>query len=744
MPPKTVQVVGGDVTPHHSLIAETLRAVNGARASPSAFASVIDSEAGHIDAENILSLPGWERGIRLRDGKAGYSEAAGAMRRQAALPPLVHTAELQKAADSCALRMADLEDVNAAHPPRMGLMQHVKLYAKIGGMLQMNLSRGFFDSGDSVAVSWLVADGDAERGFRDTVLRKEAGHFAVGAACGRDKRVYVVGLFADNCWAHDEHRNAAAMLVSAYDADEDGFLSWAEYQALCKDLALHSLLDGNDESDFEVLCATVNALPEGPDGVAMSSAPQGRLSEQGLRKILGGDEFLRDKKGEIGRLVAAKRAGKVAVRQSNSVNHEKSKQQAVGSNLTVNKAGIVAHLQKLWRAKKGDVLDEMLANYKSPLPEEDTQGRLMVFAEISRCLQDQVKRDYPTRNRIELLNMLLYTMAGPDIDSVMSFTNVPAYNENNMGEWDAYQALHKDERNGAMFSQINWAMRTVNCNDYNSEAWDTVQKWVKTICLLAAICNDSEVSLNDALSRGLAGLPPAVVDVHAALNAGHVIDWAAPSSCATDPGVAQAYVLGQAANAQKTSGGCVFFSVTGTTHGIPLQSVSKYPREAEVLLSPLSSFKVHYRGTKAELPKDVICVEMRQVRYVQVMLCSPFHFTSPAHAYTHDTYSGTTPADANFAAFLKDCLAEAEAAVPRLLKTSEDVNTGIPSSLADTLKYAFAPPPLPIEDRTVYLRQHIDDKFTPPSPLPQPRTHTHRAQAGHQAVRPQWSRHHAS
>eukprot|EP00754_Rhynchopus_humris_P020503 Rhum_TRINITY_DN14699_c2_g1::Rhum_TRINITY_DN14699_c2_g1_i7::g.108433::m.108433 len=59
--------------------------------------------------------------------------------------------------------------------------------------------------------------------------------------------------------------------------------------------------------------------------------------------------------------------------------------------------------------------------------------------------------------------------------------------------------------------------------------------------------------------------------------------------------------MGNAANAQKkkapadgddSSCDSIFFSVEGDIPGLPLSDLSKYPKEAEVLLPPLSSLRV--------------------------------------------------------------------------------------------------------------------------------------------------------
>lgn len=124
---------------------------------------------------------------------------------------------------------------------------------------------------------------------------------------------------------------------------------------------------------------------------------------------------------------------------------------------------------------------------------------------------------------------------------------------------------------------------------------------------------DMEPEEKGVLYRGLAGLPPHVREAHSKLAEGDEIQWAAPSSCAANPKISRDYVRGAAANATKASGGTVFFTIEqGTQSGLPLQDISKYPREAEVLLPPLTHFEVvHATLGGKKLPEDTVSIRLR-------------------------------------------------------------------------------------------------------------------------------------
>ena len=262
-----------------------------------------------------------------------------------------------------------------------------------------------------------------------------------------------------------------------------------------------------------------------------------------------------------------------------------------------------------WRRKPGDVVDELISNIKAP---ETVHSKLAVIAEASRYLQ-QVKGDaYPKYNRIELLCMTIYTMAGPDIDALVTFDNVPTYDEQNPTPWENYVKQYGKERNGAVFSAINWAMRTAADPKKRDqadgiEAWETCCKWVKYIGLLISICTQQNGSdPTEMLYRGLAGLPAEVLAAHRAMGVDEPLHWPSASSCAFDREVSESYIRGDAANATRSSGGSILFLVGSCRWGVALQEISKYPKEAELLLPPFAAFKIKEQATDGNLPNAAL------------------------------------------------------------------------------------------------------------------------------------------
>ena len=324
-----------------------------------------------------------------------------------------------------------------------------------------------------------------------------------------------------------------------------------------------------------------------------------------------------------------------------------------------------------WHGKSCSILEELAENLIVP----NSEDPMKIIAEAAVDLHRTKGGAYPDRNMVELLVMGSYTMAGPDIDSLLKFDNVPIFESEAQDEWNTYCMAHKN-RNGAVFGAINWAGRTAvsQISEQKSEAWGTIHKWVKYLGLLLALCSDERggdgsvifdridvkncghvtkhqlrqhmrthpavrsrvgshsvdwdegpgtdiitrdeflaswkagdpASSDDlVLARGITGLPDEVYNAHKSMAIGSSLHWPAPSSCAVDPSVSEAYIRGDAANANKKAGKSILFRISGSKWGLPLQSISKYPKEAELLLPPLTSFTVQSIGDGAELDLPV-------------------------------------------------------------------------------------------------------------------------------------------
>eukprot|EP01064_Diplonema_japonicum_P018458 TRINITY_DN27143_c0_g1_i1.p1 TRINITY_DN27143_c0_g1~~TRINITY_DN27143_c0_g1_i1.p1 ORF type:complete len:1771 (+),score=436.46 TRINITY_DN27143_c0_g1_i1:46-5358(+) len=302
------------------------------------------------------------------------------------------------------------------------------------------------------------------------------------------------------------------------------------------------------------------------------------------------------------------------------INVEKSKAQSATAEPEVDITGAGARFRRLWaekldstKTRKMTILDELIENIKVPRVCDTPELKLLVVSQAMHMLHKAKGEVSPksvkskARNKVEIFVMTLYTMAGSDLDRMMHFPSVPDPEDDLSSYTKQYAG-----RNSAPFREMNYSVRTGvtkegENRDYilkeSEKAWEGMQKWVKTLGLLYALCHDTYADQNLATDfnmiascpsyyRGLAGLPDDVYHMHEKLRPGCILHWPAPSSCAKDEDVATSYVNGEATNAFKSTGGTVFFSVKGVRRGLPLQEISQYPQEAEVLVAPFTTFRV--------------------------------------------------------------------------------------------------------------------------------------------------------
>ncbi|KAJ9447373.1 hypothetical protein DIPPA_20453 [Diplonema papillatum] len=359
-----------------------------------------------------------------------------------------------------------------------------------------------------------------------------------------------------------DEKDVAELLAKVYSSKRDGKLGKDDYKELCNDIGMPDLFD--DAKD-----------------------DQNVVTSRGLKSTA--HKMLKDHEKILRDIALSKNATKMSMQTSDAVCADKMN--AMTTTAPISSGQLDAATRKiveLYRSKPGTVLDELLENITAP----EGTDKLLVKAEAARELFRHKAKLYPNKTPMDLLVMLLYTMAGPDIDALYQYPDVPAYGGK---EWQEYTSKKTPIRNGALFSAVNGLMRSIGTGSCD---WGALRKWVKTVCTLHSLCIQSENTHQHDLSRGLAGLPKSVVDAHEVLKPGDELNWTAPSSCAVDPDVAHNYIKGQAANATKTGGGSIFFSVTGAFAALPLQNISKYPKEAEVLIPPLSTFQVQERSKK--------------------------------------------------------------------------------------------------------------------------------------------------
>eukprot|EP00756_Hemistasia_phaeocysticola_P053795 Hpha_TRINITY_DN29744_c0_g1::TRINITY_DN29744_c0_g1_i1::g.2662::m.2662 len=98
--------------------------------------------------------------------------------------------------------------------------------------------------------------------------------------------------------------------------------------------------------------------------------------------------------------------------------------------------------------------------------------------------------------------------------------------------------------------------------------------------LFVSLCGGEEL----CCWRGLSGLPPERVQGHRKLRPGQFVGWVAPTGVSLDPRVAREF-----AKDRETS---VLFQLRGVSEFIPLQEVSQYPDEKDLLIAPFSTWEV--------------------------------------------------------------------------------------------------------------------------------------------------------
>eukprot|EP01062_Namystynia_karyoxenos_P064960 TRINITY_DN5812_c0_g1_i1.p1 TRINITY_DN5812_c0_g1~~TRINITY_DN5812_c0_g1_i1.p1 ORF type:complete len:803 (+),score=217.54 TRINITY_DN5812_c0_g1_i1:85-2493(+) len=421
---------------------------------------------------------------------------------------------------------------------------------------------------------------------------------AVAAACSAAGRRAAAARAATAALLRGGGADAAEALLLAFDDDGDRELSFAEFRRMCEFLGMRP---PRTEAEFREGCAALGAAA---------------MTEQAVRSLAEGQ--LKAAADDIWAMVAAERAERTvrAERPPESVcpGKDAAAAAAVPHSPVCDLAAIGDRLERIWREKGGDVVDELLQNLAVPAALcASSECTLAVLAALSAEVDRRAAGRCSGRNRAELLVMHLYTMSGPDMDEALAFPDTPPPYDKDPAAWQRYRDDFP-ERNAPIFSTVNTALREAAADPAgDTAAWGVLRKWVKVLGLLHALAATGQAAAGGDLYRGLAGLPQKVWSMHKDLAAGDRLDWAAFSSCAASPAAAENYVAGRAANAVRGDGGCCFFTVGGAvagcgfSAGIDLQAVSKYPGETEVLLPALSSFAVRSKVRRRRVPPDCVC-----------------------------------------------------------------------------------------------------------------------------------------
>ena len=256
-------------------------------------------------------------------------------------------------------------------------------------------------------------------------------------------------------------------------------------------------------------------------------------------------------------------------------------------------------LREEYLSKKGDVIDELISNLRSPHPRGSAEHKREALQRLSimgKLMYEKVKSQFPDLHVVDVVMMWLYTAHGTNIDSLMGFTvppypddnTTPDYNEKNK-QWKQYCSDHHTEdhnsenrtRNGAIFGDINWALRQEGSNgEKNPKAAMLIRKWCKyTTALMATLSAKQKTA--QRIFRGFGGQSGDAFNHFMKIAPGSTIMWPAFSSCAIDREVAISYIDGTAANSTITIGKAFIFHIDNATFGMPMSAISAYPAETE-------------------------------------------------------------------------------------------------------------------------------------------------------------------
>eukprot|EP00754_Rhynchopus_humris_P041932 Rhum_TRINITY_DN25477_c0_g1::Rhum_TRINITY_DN25477_c0_g1_i1::g.182193::m.182193 len=162
--------------------------------------------------------------------------------------------------------------------------------------------------------------------------------------------------------------------------------------------------------------------------------------------------------------------------------------------LMLDMAALARKTKRLWRGKRGDVVDELVENLAFP----DTPHPHVLLREVCDRIWERFGSQHPTKNSLTLALMLLYTQEIPDTDRLL-LMDAPVWAEGsrpNRDRWDEYVADVLEDRTrqgGCIRAEMDAAsgrlLGALHADDRESE-YDSEHlclKWVKLYCVLAAL-----------------------------------------------------------------------------------------------------------------------------------------------------------------------------------------------------------------------------------------------------------------
>eukprot|EP00755_Sulcionema_specki_P021760 Sspe_Gene.13637::Locus_4679_Transcript_1_1_Confidence_1.000_Length_2435::g.13637::m.13637 len=199
--------------------------------------------------------------------------------------------------------------------------------------------------------------------------------------------------------------------------------------------------------------------------------------------------------------------------------------------------GLAVQAALLWYTKKGDVLDELLANLRFPDPARARVVLKELLPRMYGAVPDDPGSFHNTIAPLQHFVLRLVTHEGIDTDRLLLFDDAPVWVEGNEAGrlvWNCYRDEHSASRNPATYEAIDRAGERVLQTRYfgeRDEALMLMKQWVKCTSLMSALCEHMErhaeaggiTREGQDLYRALVGAKP--------FEKGEWVCWASPIAC---------------------------------------------------------------------------------------------------------------------------------------------------------------------------------------------------------------------
>ncbi|KAJ9445974.1 hypothetical protein DIPPA_02603 [Diplonema papillatum] len=297
-------------------------------------------------------------------------------------------------------------------------------------------------------------------------------------------------------------------------------------------------------------------------------------------------------KFNLPRLETGRKRDARAAPQDDSDSEDKNKLPTVFYEPSTAQA-VIKRLKLEWENKPGDVLDELM----ELLEPADGASVFGILTETARTVRGTVlalqeglsvnpvpvssrlaTTGYPGLNLMDFLLLRVYTMTGPDLDTLLLHTGAPSYASTRA--WEQYIAREGEVgglQNKSIYEEVEDALHRLSTSDPDDEkAWTEVRPYLKTIGLLTALAatqHTADAASGVTVCHEVSALP--------VVSEGDEIVLAGPLSCSLDRHIVS--------DVQS-----VF--ITNVRQGRHLEAISAFPREKALLL-PLGAKLVYKSRT---------------------------------------------------------------------------------------------------------------------------------------------------